>query len=132
MGPGKEPSGLWRLPDILLQFRVGFWLSVELGNVELAGGKIVPIVPKKRCIGTNRVPSIRRVNICSVEEASNSEGGGLGETKPGIALIIVDKFDLVGGIGSDIKALNVMENTNKLAGVLVILTVPTGSFAELL
>ena len=47
-------------------------------------------------------------------------------------MIIVDQFDLGGGIGSDIHALNVMENTNKLVGVLVILTVPTGSFAELL
>ena len=89
-------------------------------------------MPNKRSIGTNRVPSIRRVNSCSVEEASNSEGGALGETKPGIDLIIVDQFDLVSGIGSDIQASNVMENTNELAGVLVILTVSTGSFAELL
>ena len=67
-----------------------------------------------------------------MEEASNSEGGALEETKPGNDLIIVDQFDLVGSIGSDIQALKVMENTNELAGVLVILTVLTGSFAELL
>ena len=131
VGRGKGPSALWRAPDILLQFRVRFWLSVELGDVKLAGGEIVPIVPHKRCIGMNRVPSIRRVNSCSLKEASNSEGGALGETKPGIDLIIVDQFDLVGSIGSNIQALNVMENTNELAGVLVILTVLTGSLAEL-
>ena len=132
MGPGKGPSALWRGPDILVQFRVGVWLSVELGDVELAGGEIVPIVPNKRCIGTNRVPPIRRVNSSLVEEASNSEGGALGEMKPGIDLIIVEQFDLVSGIRSDIQALNVVENTNELPEVLVILTVPTGSFAELL
>ena len=103
---------------------------VEHGNVEFAGGERVPIVPNKWCIGTNRVTSIRRVNSCSVEEVRNSESGALGETKPGIDLIIVDQFDLVGGIWSDIQALNVMENTNELVGVLVILTVLTGSFAE--
>ena len=132
MGPRKSPSALWLAPNILLLFSVGFWLSVELSDVELAGGEIVPIVLNKRCLGTNRVPSIRKVNSCSVEKASNSEGGALGETKPGIDLIIVDQFDLVSGIGSDIQALNVMENTNQLAGVLVMLTVLTGSFAELL
>ena len=114
MGPGKGPSALWPAPDILVQFRVGFGLRVELRDVELAGGEIVPIVPNKRCIGTNRVPPIRSVNSCSVEEASKSEGGALGETKPGIDLIIVDQFDLLGGIRSDIQALNVMENNNEL------------------
>ena len=54
------------------------------------------------------VPSIRRVNSHSVEEASNSEGGALGEMNPGINLIIVDQFDLVGGIGSDIQALTLV------------------------
>ena len=67
-----------------------------------------------------------------MEEASNSGGSALGEMKPGIDLIIIDQFDLVSGIGSDIQALNVMDNINELARVLVILTVPTGSFAELL
>ena len=69
---------LWRAPNIPLSFRVGFWVSVELGDLGLAGGEIVPIVPNKRCIGTNRVAYIRRVNSCSVEKASNSEGGALG------------------------------------------------------
>ena len=132
MGPAKGPSALWQGPDILLQIGVRFWLSVELGEVELATGEIVPIVPNKRCIGANRVPSIRRVNSGSVEEASNSEGSALGETKPGIDLIIIDQFDPVSGIGSDIQVLNVIDNTNELARVLVILTVPRGSFAELL
>ena len=75
----------------------------------MAGGEIVPIVPNKRCIGKNRVPPIGRVNSCSVEEASNSEGRPLGETKPGIDFIMVDYFDLVGGIWSDNQALNIME-----------------------
>ena len=74
-GPGKGPSALWQAHKILLQSRVGFWLSVKLGDVKLAGGKIVPIVPNKRCIGTKRVLTLRRVNSCTVEEASNSEGG---------------------------------------------------------
>ena len=39
----------------------------------MAGCEIVLIVPNKRCIGMNRVPSIRRVISCWVEEASNSE-----------------------------------------------------------
>ena len=132
MGPGRGHSALWRAGDILLQFRVRFWLGVELGHVALARGEIVLIVSNKRCIGRNRVPSIRRVNSCSVEEASNTESAALGETKPGIDLIIIDQFDLVGSIGSNIQALNGMENTNEPLGVLVILTVPTGSFAELL
>ena len=122
MGPGKGHCALWRGRDILLQFIVRFWLGVELGNVELARGEIVPIVSNKRCIGMNGVPSFRRVNSCWVEEASNSESAALGETKSVIELIIIDQFDLVGGIGSNIQALNVMGNTNKLPGVLVILT----------
>ena len=98
----------------------------------MAGGEIVPILSHKRCIGTNRIPSARRFNSCSVKEAGESEGGAAGETKPGIDLIIVDQFDLVGSIVSDIQALNVTENTNELPGVLTVLYVPTGSFAELL
>ena len=54
----------------------------------------------------------------------------MGEMKPGIDVIIVDQFDLVGGLRSGISTLNIMENTNELAGVLVILTVQTGSFAK--
>ena len=117
---------------ILLQFRVRFWLGIELGDVKMARGEIVPMVSHKRCIGTNWIPSIRRFNSCSVKEAGNSEGGAAGETKPGIDLNIVDQFDLVGSIGSDIQALDVTENTNELPGVLALLYVPTGSFAELL
>ena len=86
----------------------------------------------KRCIGTNRIPSATRFNSCSVKEAGNCEGGAAGETKPGIDLIIVDQFDLVSSIGSGIQALNVTENTNELPGVLAVLYLPTGSFAELL
>jgi len=56
----------------------------------------------------------------------------MGETKPGINLIIVDQFNLVGGIGSDIHPINVTKNTNELPGVLAVLYIPTGSFAELL
>ena len=81
-----------------------------------------------RCIRTNRVPFTRRCDSCSVEKASDSKGGAVGETKPGIDLIIVDQFNLVGDIGSDIQVLNITENTNELPGVLVILTVPTSSF----
>ena len=131
VGPGEDPCALWRAPDILLQFRVGFWLGVQVGEIELAGGEIVLIFSNKTCIGTNRVPSIRRVNSYSVEEASNRESAALGKGKPGIDLIIIDQFDLVGGIGSNIHALNVMENTNELLRVLIILMVPTGSFAKL-
>ena len=121
MRPTKGPSALWWAGNILRQFRVGFWLCVELGEVELAAGEVVPIVSNMRCIGKTRVPSIRMGNSCSVEEASNSEGAALGETMSGIQLIIVDQFDLVGSIESDIQALNVMENTNEWPGVLVIL-----------
>lgn len=103
MGPGKGCSALWWAPNLLLQFRAGFWLSVELGNIEVAGGEIVLLVPSRRGIGTNRVPTIRRVNSFSVEEASNSERDALGETKSGIDLIIVDQIDLVGGMLSDIQ-----------------------------
>ena len=113
------------------QFRVGFWLSVELCEIEFAFCEIVPIVLNERCIGMNRLPLVRRVNHYWVEEGSNSEGGALEETKSGIDLIIVDQFDLVGRIGSYIQALNVMQNMNKLAGVLLILTVPIGSFPDL-
>ena len=86
----------------------------------------------KRGIGTVRVPSTRRYNSWPVEQASNSKGGAAGETKPGINLIIIDQFDLVGGIGGDILALNVTENANELPGVLALLTVTICSFAELL
>ena len=36
----------------------------------------------------------------------------MGEMKLGINLIIIDQFNLVGGIGGDILALNGMENSN--------------------
>ena len=134
VGPGEGLSALWPARDILwiLLMGGGFCLRVELGDVELAGDEIFPIVTNKRCIGTNRVPSTRRYNSWPVEEASNSEGGAAREMKPGIDLIIIDQFDLVGGVGGDILALNVTENTNELPGVLALLTVTIGSFAELL
>ena len=52
--------------------------------------------------------------------------------KPGIDLIVIDQFDLDDGVGADILALNVTKNTNKLPGVLVLLTGIIGSLAELL
>jgi len=67
-----------------------------------------------------------------VEKASNSESNAMGEMEPGSNLIVVNHFDLVGSIGSDIHALNVTKNTNELLGVLAFLHVWTGSFAELL
>ena len=67
-----------------------------------------------------------------MEEASNGKHGAAGETKPGIDFIDIDQFDLVGGVGGDILALNVTENTNELPGVLALLTVMIRSFAELL
>ena len=132
MRPRKGFSALCTAPDIVLHIRVRIWLGVELSDVKLARVEIAPIVPNKRSIGTNRSATARRGNSCSVEEASNSESGALGETKPGINLIVIDQFDLVGGIGSDIHALNITKNTNELPGVLAILYVPTGSFTELL
>jgi hypothetical protein len=132
MRPRKGPPALCLSPRILLHIRIGIWLSVELGNVELSRVEIAPIVPHKRRIGTNRVAAARRNNSCSVEEASNSKGGASGETKPGIDLIVIDQFDLVGSIGSDIHTLNVTKNTNELPGMLAVLNVPTGSFTELL
>ena len=98
----------------------------------MAGGEIVPIVSHKRGIGTNRIPSARRFNSCSVKETGDSEGSAEGETKPDIDLIIVDSLYLVGSIWGDIQALNVTENANELPGVLAVLYLPTGSFAELL
>ena len=98
----------------------------------MARDKIFPIVTNKSRIGTNRVPSTRRYNSWPVEEASNSKGGAAGETKLGINLIIIDQFNLVAGIGGDILALNVTENTNELPVVLALLTVTIGSFVELM
>ncbi|PUU73185.1 hypothetical protein B9Z19DRAFT_1135728 [Tuber borchii] len=103
VGPRKGPSAPCMVLHIILLIRVTFWLSVELGDVKLAWEEIVPAVPNKRCIGTNRVPTIRRGNSCSVDEAGDSKGGALRETKPGIDQIVVDQFHLVGAIGSDIR-----------------------------
>jgi len=89
-------------------------------------------VPSKRRIGTNRVSPITRGNSCSVEEASNSKDTALGETKPGINLIVIDQFDLVDSIGSDIHTLNVTKNTDELLGMVAVLNLPTSSFGELL
>jgi len=132
MRPGKGLSELCIVPDTVLHIRVGIWLIVELVDVEFAQIKIVPIVPSKRSIGTHKVATTRWGNSCSVGEASNSETGSMGETKPGINLIVIDQFDLVGGTRSDIHSLNVTKNTYELPLVLTILYVPTGSFAELL
>jgi len=107
-------------------------VSVELVNVKLALIEIALIVPSKRSIGMNRVATTRWGNSCSVEEASNSESSAMGETKTGINLIVVDQFDLVGGIRSDIDALNVMKNPKELPGVLAVLYLLTGSFTKLL
>jgi len=46
--------------------------------------------------------------------------------------MIADQFDQVSGIRSNIRALDVMKTTNELPGVLAILYLPAGSFAELL
>ena len=89
-------------------------------------------MPHKRRIGTNRVTAVKMNNSCLVEEASNSKGSVSGEMKPGIDLIVIDQFDLVGSIRSDIDTLNVTKNTNELPRVLAILNVPTGSLAKLL
>jgi len=52
-----------------------------------------------------------------VEEASNTESGAMGQTKPGINLIIIDQFDHVGSIWSDTHSLNITKNTNELPGI---------------
>jgi len=132
MRPRKGLSVLCTASNIVLHIGVGIWLGVELGDIELAQIEIAPIVPSKRSIGTNRVATTRWGNTCLVEEASNSESTAMGETKPGINLIVVQQFHLVGGIGSDILPLNVTKNTNQLPGVLAVLYIPTGSFAKLL
>lgn len=67
-----------------------------------------------------------------VDQPSNREGTAHAEIKPGIELIINDQFDLVGGIRSNFQALNVIENINKLSRVLVMLTLPIGTFSMLL
>jgi len=77
--PRKGPPALCLTHSILLYIRVGIWLSVELYNIELSGVETALMVPCKRCIETNRVSPSRRDNSCSVEEASNSKGGALGE-----------------------------------------------------
>jgi len=47
-------------------------------------------------------------------------------------LIVINQFDLVGSRESDIYSLNVMENTNKLPGMVAVLNEPSSSFAQLL
>ena len=88
--------------------------------------------PLKRHIGTKRITAVFRDSKCSVEEASNGEGSAPEETKPGINLIIVDQFDLIGGIGGDIHSTNITKYPNKLPGVFFSLKVPTSNLIELL
>jgi len=130
--PGKGLSALCTVADIVLHIRVRIWLSVELSDIEFMRIEIVLIVPSKRSIGINRVATARLGNSCLVEEVSNSESSAMREMKPGINLIVINQFDLVCGIESDIHALNVMKNTNELPGVLAVIYIPTGRFAELL
>ena len=132
MRPGKGLPALCLALDIVQHVRVRIWLSIELVNIESAWFKIALATPLKRRIGTNGITAIFRDSKCSVEEASNGEGGAPGETKPGINLIIVDQFDLIGGIGGDIHSTNITKYCNKLLGVFFGLKVPTGSFTELL
>jgi len=132
MRPGNGISALCSAPNITMYIRVRIRLGGEHDKVELALIQIVPNVPSKRSIGTNKVATARRSNSCHVEEASNSERRAIGEMKPGINLINVDQFNWGSGIGSDIYALNVTKNTNELVQVLAGLYVLTGSFAKLL
>ena len=128
---GKGPPVLWLTPGILLHIRVRIWFSVELCNIELPRVEIVPIVPRNRHSGTNRVSPIRRGKSCSVEEASTSNGCAQGEMKPGIDLIVIDQFDLVGSIGGDLRTMNVTKNKDEKLGMVAVFKVPTSSFAEL-
>lgn len=130
--PGKGPPALCLVPSILQPIRVRIWLSVALCNIELSGVEIAPIVQRERGIGTNKVSPIRRANSCSVEEGSNRKGSPHGERKSGIDLIVIDQFDLVSSIGSDIHSLNVTNNNDELLGMATVLNVPTSRFAELL
>jgi len=98
----------------------------------LARSKLVLVEPNQRCIGTNMVPTARRGDSHWVEKTSDSENGAGGETMSGFDLIIIEQVDLVGGIESGIPGLNLTEDTNKLPGVLSILDLLTGRFAELL
>jgi len=97
----------------------------------MARSEIVQVVPNKRCIGRNRVPTLRRCDSCLVEEASKSENSAVRVMKPGIDLIIMHKFDLVSGIRSGIPGLNIAENTNKPSGVLAVHNDSTTSFTDL-
>jgi len=129
---GNGPPALCLVPGILHPIRVRIWLSVALCNIELSGVEIASIVQRERGIGTNKVSPIWRANSCSVEEGSNRKGSAHRERKSSIDLIVIDPFDLVGSIGSDIHSLNVTNNTDDLLGMATVLNVPTSSFAELL
>jgi len=132
MRPRKGLSALCTAPNIVLHMRVGIWHCVELSDIEVTRIATALIVPRKRRIGTNSVTTAMWGNSCLVEGASNTESTAMAETKSGINLIVVDQFDLVGGITSVIHPFNVTQNTHQLPWVIAVLYVPTGSFAELL